>query len=65
MYNFLSARIIARVAGGIDVPRKGGGGGVASGLMCPGRGGGWLRPPKYYSTRPLIPPAKQATGINK
>ena len=27
MYNFLSARIIARVAGGIDVPRKGGGGG--------------------------------------
>ena len=24
MYNFLSARIIARVAGGIDVPRKGG-----------------------------------------
>ena len=26
MYNFLSARIIARVAGGIDVPRKGGGG---------------------------------------
>ena len=52
MYNFLSARIIARVAGGINVPRKGG-------------GGGWLRPPKYYSTRPLIPPAKQATGINK
>ena len=29
MYNFLSARIIARVAGGIDVPRKGGGRGVA------------------------------------
>ena len=27
MYNFLLARIIARVAGGIDVPR--GGGGVA------------------------------------
>ena len=27
MYNFLSARIIARVAGGINVPRKGGGGG--------------------------------------
>ena len=30
MYNFLSARIIARVAGGIDVPRKGGGGGGGS-----------------------------------
>ena len=26
MYNFLLARIIARVAGGIDVPRGGGGG---------------------------------------
>ena len=29
MYNFLSARIIARVAGGIDVPPGGGGGGSA------------------------------------
>ena len=84
MYNFLSARIIVRVTGGIVVPKVTF---LAAELPREEREEEppsearaaepreiliWLAPnlhtappPNYYSTRLLIPPARQATGINK
>ena len=75
MYNFLSAKIIVRVTGGIVVPK------VTFLVAEPPREARaaepreiliWLAPnlhtappPKYYSTRLLVLPATQATGINK
>ena len=75
MYNFISARIRAYVTGGIIVP------GVTFLAAEPRREARAAKPreiliglapnlhtappPKYHSTRLLIPPATQATGINK